>query len=76
MKLSENLDLGELTRSEGAKRAGISNKPTAEHIENMKKFILCLLSSRKKLDIINNKKIGFLIRFFELRHFLIADGFH
>lgn len=36
MKLSNNLDLGELTRSESAKRAGISNKPTAEHIENMK----------------------------------------
>jgi hypothetical protein len=31
MKLSENLDLGELTRSEGAKRAGITNKPTPEH---------------------------------------------
>ena len=38
MKLSENLDLGELTRSEGAKRAGITNKPTTEHIENMKKL--------------------------------------
>lgn len=38
MKLSENLDLGELTRSEGAKRAGITNMPTAEHIENMKKL--------------------------------------
>ncbi len=38
MKLSNNLDLGELTRSESAKRAGISNKPTAEHIENMKKL--------------------------------------
>ena len=36
MRLSNNLDLGELTRSESAKRAGISNKPTAEHIENMK----------------------------------------
>lgn len=36
MKLSNNLDLGELTRSESAKRVGISNKPTAEHIENMK----------------------------------------
>jgi zinc D-Ala-D-Ala carboxypeptidase len=38
MKLSENLDLGELTRSEAAKRNGISNMPTAEHIENMKKL--------------------------------------
>lgn len=38
MKLSKNLDLGELTRSESAKRAGIPNTPTAEHIENMKKL--------------------------------------
>ena len=38
MKLSKNLDLGELTRSESAKRAGVSNTPTAEHIENMKKL--------------------------------------
>jgi zinc D-Ala-D-Ala carboxypeptidase len=38
MKLSENLDLGELTRSESARRNGISNKPTPEHIENMKKL--------------------------------------
>ena len=38
MKLSENLDLGELTRSESARRAGISNMPTTEHIENMKKL--------------------------------------
>lgn len=38
MKLSENLDLVELTRSESAKRSGISNTPTAEHIENMKKL--------------------------------------
>ena len=38
MKLSENLDLVELTRSESAKRSGISNTPTVEHIENMKKL--------------------------------------
>ena len=38
MKLSENLDLGELTRSESARRVGISNAPTTEHIENMKKL--------------------------------------
>ena len=36
MKLSENLDLSEITRSESAKRNGISNKPTPEHIENLK----------------------------------------
>jgi len=36
MKLSENLDLSEITRSESAKRNGISNTPTPEHIENLK----------------------------------------
>jgi uncharacterized protein YcbK (DUF882 family) len=36
MKLSNNLSLSEVTRSESAKRAGISNMPTAEHIENFK----------------------------------------
>jgi len=36
MKLSENLDLSEVIRSESAKRHGISNKPTPEHIENFK----------------------------------------
>jgi hypothetical protein len=36
MKLSEHLDLSEVTRSESAKRKGISNMPTAEHIANFK----------------------------------------
>ena len=36
MKLSEHLDLSEVTRSESAKRNGISNMPTPEHIENFK----------------------------------------
>lgn len=36
MKLSEHLDLAEVTRSTDAKRKGISNEPTAEHIENFK----------------------------------------
>ena len=36
MKLSENLDLSEVIRSESAKRNGISNTPTPEHIENLK----------------------------------------
>ena len=35
MKLSENLDLSEVIRSESAKRNGISNTPTPEHIENL-----------------------------------------
>ena len=36
MKISEHLSLSEVIRSESAKRNGISNMPTAEHIENFK----------------------------------------
>jgi hypothetical protein len=35
MNLSKNLELFEMTRSETAKRKGVSNQPTPEHIENM-----------------------------------------
>ena len=36
MQLSKNLALAEVIRSETAKRKGISNMPTPEHIENFK----------------------------------------
>ena len=36
MKISPHLNLAELTRSETAKRNGIDNTPTAEHLENFK----------------------------------------
>ena len=36
MQLSEHLSLAEVTRSESAKRRGISNMPTPVHIENFK----------------------------------------
>ena len=36
MNLSKHLTLFEMTRSETAKRKGISNQPTPQHIENMK----------------------------------------
>ena len=36
MNLSKHLTLFEMTRSSTAKRKGISNEPTPEHIENMK----------------------------------------
>lgn len=36
MQLSENLSLAEVIRSETAKRKGVSNMPTPEHIENFK----------------------------------------
>lgn len=36
MQLSKNLSLAEVIRSESAKRNGISNQPTTEHLENLK----------------------------------------
>jgi zinc D-Ala-D-Ala carboxypeptidase len=36
MRISEHLSLAEVTRSETAKRKGISNMPTEEHIQNFK----------------------------------------
>ena len=36
MKLSAHFDLCEFTRSESAKREGVSNMPTPEHLENIK----------------------------------------
>ena len=36
MKISKHLDLSEVTRSESAKRAGVSNMPTEEHLANFK----------------------------------------
>jgi len=36
MKISPHLTLAEITRSDTAKRNGIDNTPTAEHLENFK----------------------------------------
>ena len=36
MKLSNYLSLAEVTRSDTAKRKGISNEPTPEHLDNLK----------------------------------------
>lgn len=36
MKLSEHLELAEVTRSDNAKRLGISNMPTEQHLSNLK----------------------------------------
>jgi hypothetical protein len=38
MVLSKNLELAEVIRSESAKKRGINNIPTPEHIENLKKL--------------------------------------
>ena len=40
MQLSKNLSLAEMIRSESAKRKGISNTPTEEHLTNMKKLAI------------------------------------
>jgi hypothetical protein len=42
MKLSENLSLAEMVRSESAKRLGISNQPTPEHLHNMQLLAVCV----------------------------------
>ena len=39
MKLTAHFDLSEFTRSESAKREGLDNTPTAEHLQNLK--VLC-----------------------------------
>jgi len=39
MKLTAHFALAEFTRSESAKRHGVSNEPTPEHLENLK--VLC-----------------------------------
>tara|TARA_R100001510_G_C7653148_1_gene211182 strand:- start:1166 stop:1633 length:468 start_codon:yes stop_codon:yes gene_type:complete len=36
MQLSKNLSLAEVTKSATAKRRGISNEPTIEHLENLR----------------------------------------
>jgi zinc D-Ala-D-Ala carboxypeptidase len=48
MKLSEHLDLAEVTRSDSAKRKGISNMPTPEHLENFKKLALNIFEPIRK----------------------------
>jgi phosphoribosylaminoimidazole (AIR) synthetase len=39
MQITAHFNLAEFTRSESAKRHGVSNEPTTEHLENIK--ILC-----------------------------------
>ena len=40
MKLSNNLSVAEVIKSTTAKRCGISNEPTVEHLENLKAIAL------------------------------------
>lgn len=43
MRLSKNFVLSEITRSNTAKRLGISNEPTKEHLENLQRIILNII---------------------------------
>jgi formyltetrahydrofolate hydrolase len=47
MRLSKNFVLSEITRSNTAKRLGISNEPTKEHLENMQRLISNLIQSMR-----------------------------
>lgn len=40
MQLSKNLSLAEMIRSESAKRLGLSNMPTQQHLDSMKKLAI------------------------------------
>jgi len=48
MKISEHLSLAEVTRSETAKRKGMSNMPTPEHLENFKKLAINIFEPIRK----------------------------
>ena len=43
MRLSKNFILSEITRSNTAKRLGISNEPTKEHLESLQRIILNII---------------------------------
>lgn len=69
MKLSTHFDLVEFTRSESAKREGLNNNPTPEHLENIK--VLCekvLEPIREHFGVAINISSGY--RGKELNHFI------
>ena len=43
MRLSKNFVLSEITRSNTAKRLGIKNEPTKQHLENLQRIVTNLL---------------------------------
>ena len=68
MKLSAHFDLCEFTRSESAKREGVSNNPTPEHLENIKTLCEKVLEPiRAKYGPIN---ISSGYRSADLNHFI------
>jgi hypothetical protein len=68
MRLSAHFDLCEFTRSESAKREGVSNNPTPEHLENIKTLCDKVLEPiRAKFGPIN---ISSGYRSADLNHFI------
>ena len=68
MRLSAHFDLCEFTRSESAKREGVSNNPTPEHLENIKTLCEKVLEPiRAKFGPIN---ISSGYRSSDLNHFI------
>jgi hypothetical protein len=68
MRLSAHFDLCEFTRSESAKREGVSNNPTPEHLENIKTLCEKVLEPiRAKFGPIN---ISSGYRSADLNHFI------
>ena len=68
MRLSAHFDLCEFTRSESAKREGVSNMPTPEHLENIKTLCEKVLEPiRAKFGPIN---ISSGYRSSDLNHFI------
>ena len=53
MKLSNYVSLAEVTKSDTAKRRGISNEPTPEHLENLKTICTEVFDKLKHLHIGN-----------------------
>lgn len=48
MKISEHLSLAEVVRSESAKRFGINNNPTEEHLANLKELAINIFEPLRK----------------------------
>jgi hypothetical protein len=68
MRLSAHFDLCEFTRSESAKREGVSNNPTPEHLENIKTLCEKVLEPiRAKFGPVN---ISSGYRSADLNHFI------
>jgi len=60
MQLSKNLSLAEMISSESAKRKGIINTPTVDHLSNMRKLALNIFQPiREHFDVPVNISSGY-----------------